>query len=180
MIIFPRSFRRFWSSLLKDRLALSVFLIFALLEFYNLAVIPAILGTEKSIETKAIADNAALKQTAEAETAEQKAINETEVAAYAERKQKADVRRVAAEARKAASEAVSAREIARNADLKEAAEAAAQDAEAELKKQLTLIEIEVAKQAARRQKVEADIAEIEARAQEKGADMLRNFHMPGQ
>ena len=104
----------------------------------------------------------ALKQKAEAELAEWQAINQTEIATNAARKQRADARKAAADAQKSQAEAITAREVAKNSDLKARAEAEAQQAEVELKTQQTLIEIEVAKQAARRQKLEADVATEES------------------
>ncbi len=151
----PPSLRDLPAALLKNRWAQFLLAVFVLLELYNLAVIPAFLATQKGIETKAIADNAALKQKAEAELTEWKAITETGIATYAARKQRADAGKAAADAE---AEAITARETARNSELKASAEAEAQEAEAELKTQLTLIEVEVAKQAARRQRAEADLA----------------------
>ena len=90
----------------------------------------------KAIETKATADNATLKQKAEAELAEQKAINETQIAKYAERKQRADAKKATADAEKADSDAIIAREAANNAEVKARAEADAQVAEAEIKTSL--------------------------------------------
>ena len=163
------------AAILKSRKAQVLLAVFLLLEFYNQAVIPAFVSTQKSIETKAIADNASLKQKAEAELAEHKALNETGIADNAKRKQRADAQKAAADARKAEADAVIARETARNSEVKAAAEAEGQQAEAGIKTQLTLIEIEVAKQAARRQRLEADIADVEARAQEMSNDILQKF-----
>ena len=70
-------------ALLRNRWAQLFLAAFVLLELYNLMVIPAFLATQKGIETKAVADNAALKQKAEAELAEWKALNETEIAVNA-------------------------------------------------------------------------------------------------
>ena len=97
-------------SLLKSRTAQIRLILLAVLELYNVAAIPAFLNTEKSIETKAIADNVALKQKAEAEPAEQKSINETEVATNAAHKQHTNAHKAAADAHKTSAEATIARE----------------------------------------------------------------------
>jgi hypothetical protein len=150
------------AALLKNKWLQLLLVVFLLLELYNLAVVPAVLTTQKGIETKAVAANAELRQKAEAELAEWQALNQTEIATNAARKQRADARKATADAQKAQAEAITAREVARNSELKARAEAEAQLAEAELKTALSLAEAEVAKQAARRQKVEADTATEEA------------------
>src|SRR5208337_1821538 len=146
------------AALLKNRWVQLFLAVFALLELYNHGAIPAFISTQKGIETRAIAENASLRQKAEAELAEWKAINETQIAKYAERKQRADARKATADAQKADADAIIAREVARNSELKTSAEADAQLAEADIKVQLTLIEVEIAKNSARRQKAEADLA----------------------
>jgi len=161
------------TGLLQNRWARSFLIILIILELYNHIIIPAFLTTQKGIETKSIASNAALRQQAEAELTEWKALNEVEVARYAERKQRADARKASAEAKKNAADAVTAREVANNAQVKARAEAEAQYAEAQIKQQLTLTEAEVARQSARRQKAEADLATEEAIGQRYGAIIIQ-------
>lgn len=147
-----------------------------LLELYNHGFIPAYLATQKGIESKAIADNAALKQLAEAELTEWKAITETEIAAYAARKQRADTRKATADAQKSDAERITAREVARNAEQKARAEAEAQSLEALLRRQQVLAEAEVAKQAERRKRAEAGLASEEAKSQQYGLTVLKRLN----
>ncbi len=174
------SLRALPDAILKNKWVQLFLAVFVFLELYNLGAIPAFISTQKGIETKAIADNAALKQKAEAELAEWKAINETQIAKYAERKQRADARKATADAQKADADAIIAREVARNSELKASAEADAQVAEADIKVQLTLIEAEVAKNSARRQKAEADLATEEAITQQYGAITAQRLLRPQQ
>ena len=57
------------AALLKNRWAQLFLAVFALLELYNHGAIPAFINTQKGIETRSIAENAALRQKAEDELA---------------------------------------------------------------------------------------------------------------
>lgn len=168
-------FRDLPVALLKNRWLWLFGISLAALELFNLGAIPAYITTQKGVETKAEAENAAVLKKAEALLAEQKAITEGEIASNAARKQRADARKTTADAERIDAEAVIARETARYADLKAKAEAEAQIAEAALKTQLARIEAEVAKQAARRQKAEAIVAEEEAKSQEYANAMGKKY-----
>jgi len=150
-------------------------LLFIALELFNHGFIPAYLATKKGIETRAIADNAALKQRAEAELSEWKAITETAIADYAERKQRAEARKATADAGKVDAESIVARETARNSELKTRAEAEAQAFESELKNQEALAETEAARQAVRRKRAEADLVAEEALTQQYGASAMQRL-----
>lgn len=163
-------------ALLKNRWLWLFGLVFMCLELFNHGAISAYITTQKGIETRAVAENAALRQKAETELAEQKAITEGEIARNAGRKQRADARKTTADAERAEAEAVIARETARYADLKAKSEAEAQIAEANIKTQLARIETEVARQAARRQKAEADLAREEALNKQYKNEVLGNAH----
>jgi hypothetical protein len=156
------SLRDLPAALLKNGWVQLFLVIFALLELYNHGVIVAFISTQKGIETRAIADNAALRQKAEAELAEWKMISETQIAKYADRKQRADARKATAEARKAEAEQIIARETANNSEVKAKAEAEAAEGEATIKEQLVIIERERAKQAQRLNQAQATEAEYKA------------------
>ncbi len=150
------------AALLKNRWAQLFLAVFALLELYNHGAIPAYISTQKGIETRAIANNAALRQKAEAELAEWKAITETQIAKYAERKQRADARKATADAGKAEAEEIIARATANNSEVKAKAEAEALEGEAAIKEQQVIVERERANQASRLNQAEAKKAEYEA------------------
>ena len=150
------------AGLIKNRWAQLFLAVFALLEVYNHGAIPAFINTQKGIETRAIADNAALRQKAEAELAEWKAITETQIAKYAERKQRADARKATADARKAEAEEIIARETAKNSEVKAKAEAEALEGEAAIKEQQVVVERERANQAQRLNQAQATEAEYKA------------------
>jgi hypothetical protein len=150
------------AALLKNRWLRLFAALFALLELYNQGAIPAYITTQKGIETQAIAGNAALRQKAEAELAEWKALTETEIARNAGRKQRADAKKATADAKRADAEAIIARQTARNADIKAKAEAEAIEAEAEIKKQQIVVERERAAQAQRLNEAQAAAAENKA------------------
>jgi hypothetical protein len=155
-----QSLRDLPAALLKNRWAQLFLAIFALLELYNHGAIPAFINTQKGIETRAIAENATLRQKAEAELAEWKAITETQIAKYAERKQRADARKATADARKA--EQIIARETAGNSEVKAKAEAEALEGEAAIKEQQVIVERERANQAQRLNQAQAAEAEYKA------------------
>lgn len=150
------------AAILKNRWAQLFLAVFALLELYNHGAIPAFTTTQKSIETQAVAYNAVLRQKAEAELAEWKSITETEVAKYAERKQRADARKATAEARQAEADQIIAREAANNSEVKAKAEAEALEGEAAIKEQQVITERERANQAERLNQAQALEAEYKA------------------
>jgi len=173
-------FRDLPVALLKNRWLWLFGISLAALELFNLGAIPAYITTQKGVETKAEAENAAHLKRAEALLAEQKAITEGEIASNAARKQRADARKTTADAERINAEAVIARETARYADLKAKSEAEAQIAEATLKTQLGRIETEVAKQAARKQKAVAELAEEEAKAAQYTNGIGQSYMPDGQ
>jgi len=150
------------AALLRNRWVQLFLAVFALLELYNHGAIPAFINTQKGIETRAIAGNAALRQKAEAELAEWKAITETQIAKYAGRKQRADARKATADARKAEADQIIARETARNSEVKAKAEAEALEGEAAIKEQQVIVERERANQAQRLNQAQATEAEYKA------------------
>lgn len=150
------------AGLIKNRWVQLFLAVFALLEVYNHGAVPAFISTQKGIETRAIADNAALRQKAEAELAEWKAITETQIAQYAARKQRADARKATADARKAEAGQIIARETAKNAEVKAKADAEAMEGEAAIKEQQVVVERERANQAHRLTQAQAAEAEYKA------------------
>jgi hypothetical protein len=142
-------FRDLPVALAKKRWMQALAALLLVLELYNQGVIPLYVNYQKSVEAAAIARNASLRQKAEAENAEWKAITETEIAAYAARKQRADATKTTADARKAEAEAVIARETRRNAEIKAKGEAEASEGEAAIKQQQIVIERERSMQAQR-------------------------------
>ncbi|SRR5579883_2893583 len=157
-----QALRHLPAALLRDRRVQLFLAVFALLELYNHGAIPAFINTQKGIETKAIAENATLRQKAEAELAEWKAITETQIAKFAERKQRADARKATADARKTEAEEIIARETAKNSDVKAKAEAEAMEGEAAIKEQQVIVERERANQARRLNQAQATEAEYKA------------------
>src|SRR5208282_5101022 len=156
------SLRDLPAALLRNRWAQLFLAVFALLELYNHGAIPAFISTQKGIETRAIAENAAVRQKAEAELAEWKAITETQIAQYAARKQRADARKAAADARKAEAEEIIARATAENAAVRARADAEAMEGEAAIKEQQVIVERERASQAYRLNQAQAAEAEYKA------------------
>src|SRR5271165_2190577 len=150
------------AALLRNRWVQLFLAVFALLELYNHGAIPAFINTQKGIETRAIAENAVLRQKAEAELAEWKAITENQIAKYAERKQRAEARKATADARKAEAEQIIARETAKNSEVKAKAEAEALEGEAAIKEQQVIVERERANQAQRLNQAQALEAEYKA------------------
>jgi membrane protein involved in colicin uptake len=134
----------------------------ACLELYTHGALTAFIATEKGIETRAVADNAVLRQKAEAELAQWKSLTETEVAQNAERKQHADAMKARADAHLADAQAAIARETARNAEIKAKAEAEAAKAESDIKAQQVTVERERAAQAQRLNEAQTVNAEYKA------------------
>lgn len=132
----------------------------------------AFVGTQKAIEAKAIADNAALKQKSEGELAAQQATTALETARNAAQRQRAEAEKAEADANKAEAEAITAREIARNAERKARADAETIKAEAELRKQKYIVAIETARNSARKQKADADRIEAELVGKQQAAAIL--------
>ena len=81
-------FRDLPVALAKKRWMQALAALLLVLELYNQGMIPLYINYQKSVEAAAIAGNAQLRQRAEAENAEWKALTETEIAAYAARKQR--------------------------------------------------------------------------------------------
>ncbi|MFZ1110285.1 MAG: hypothetical protein WAN43_18295 [Rhodomicrobium sp.] len=150
------------AALLRNKWVQLFAALLALLELYNHGAIPAFITTQKGVETRAIAENAALRQKAEAELAEWKSITETQIATYAGRKQRADARKATADARKAQSEQIIAGETAKNSAVKAKAEAEALEGEAAIKEQQVIVERERANQAERLNQAQATDAEYKA------------------
>lgn len=154
--------------ILANRWLYGLFIVFAILAAFNLALAPAYISTQKAREEMAIADNAALLQQAQAAVVEQQAITQTELAKNAERKQKSDAKKAKAEALKAKAEQEIAAQTARNAAIMARAEADDQTTQAEIEKQTLVIKKEVARQAFRIKTAEAIHAEMEAAATQAG------------
>jgi hypothetical protein len=158
----PTRLRDLPAVLLRNKWLQLFVALLACLELYSHGAVPAYITTQKGIETQAIAANAALRQKAEAEQAEWKAINETEIARNSERKQRADAHKATADAQRAEDEATTARETARNAAMKAKAEAEAIKAESDIKEQQIVVERERAAQAQRLNQAETAKAEYNA------------------
>jgi hypothetical protein len=156
------SLRELPAILIKNRWVQIFAALLALLELYNYGAIPAYITTQKGIETAAIADMAALRQKAEAVLAEWKAITETQIAKYADRKQKAEARKAAADAKIAEAEETIARETAKVSEKRAKAEADAAEGEADIKEQQATVERERAAQARRLSEANAKAKEYEA------------------
>ena len=156
------SFRKFSHSILRNRL-LQIFVALAIgIEIFNLAV-ASYASTQKAREATAIADNAALRQKAEANIAEAKSITETEVARYARQRQEAEAKRAAALAIKTKYEAEVANADAAYAAIKAKADLEAQEAQANLLDQQQQIQSQISSYAERRKYAEAEKAEADAR-----------------
>ena len=154
-------FRDLPVALAKKRWMQALAALLLVLELYNQGMIPLYVNYQKSVEAAAIAGNAQLRQRAEAENAEWKALTKTEIAAYAARKQRADATKTAADAKKAEAEAVIARETRRNAEIKAKGEAEASEGEAAIKQQQAIIERERSLQAQRLYAAQAQAARYE-------------------
>jgi hypothetical protein len=157
------SFRDIPKELLRNRFLQILVAIAALIEIYNLAVITSYTSTQKAREITAVAENAVLRQEAEANLAEAKAINETQVAQYAERRQAAEARKAVAVAEKTKYEAVVAEATATYAEMHAQAEAEAQELQADLVSQQEQIQSQLNSYVERRKYVEAELAEAKAR-----------------
>lgn len=159
----PRaSFRDIPRDLLRNRVLQVLVAIAALIEIYNLAVITSYTSTQKAREITAVAENAVMRQEAEANLAEAKAINETQVARYAERRQAAEGRKATAIADKTRYEAAVAEATARYAEIHAKAEAEAQELQADLVNQQEQIQTQLNSYVERRKYAEAEKAEAKA------------------
>jgi hypothetical protein len=155
------SFSKFFQSVIRNRL-LQIFVALAIgIEIFNLAV-AAYASTQKAREATAIAENAALRQKAEADIAEAKSITETEVARYAKQRQEAEAKRATALAVKTKYEAEVANADAAYAAIKAKAEVEAQEAQADLLSQQQQIQSQISSYAERRKYAEAEEAEAKA------------------
>jgi uncharacterized protein (DUF3084 family) len=159
--------------LLKNRLIWALALISCAIELYDVALLPAFTSTQKARETTAVAENAVMRQRAEADLAEAKAVNETEVAHNAERRQRAEARKAAATADKTKYEAQIADAVSRYARVQSEYEAKAQEAQATLVKQAEEIQNRLNVYVERRKKAEADSAGLEALAVKLGDAFTR-------
>ncbi len=149
-------------SLFKNSLIRILFALTVLIELYDITALPAYLSTQKAHEAKAVADNASLRRKAEADLAEQKAINETQVAVNAKRKQLAEARKATALADKTRYEASLSGATSDYADTQAKYEAAAQEAQALLTKQAEEIQSTYNLYIERQKKAQADMAQLEA------------------
>jgi hypothetical protein len=167
----PSYLRDFPAALVKNRWVQLFAAVLTLLELYNHGAIPAYVTTQKGIETAAIAEITALRQRAEAEIQEWKAITETQIATNAARKQKADARKASADARVAEAEEIIARETAKVSAIKAKAQAEAVAGDADIKEQQAVVERERAAQAQRLNQASARYKEYEA-AEERLGTMI--------
>ena len=149
-------------SLFKNSLIRILFALTVLIELYDITALPAYLSTQKAREAKAVADNASLRRKAEADLAEQKAINETQVAVNAKRKQLAEARKATALADKTRYEASLSGATSDYADTQAKYEAAAQEAQALLTKEAEEIQSTYNLYVERQKKAQADMAQLEA------------------
>ena len=154
--------------LLRNRFIWVLAIISCVIELYDVALLPAFTSTQKARETTAVAENAVMRQAAEANLAEAKAVNETEVARNAERKQSAEAHKASATADKTKYEAQIAAATSDYAGVQSQYEAKAQDAQATLMKQAEDIQNILNIYVERRKKAEADSAELEALAAKIG------------
>jgi hypothetical protein len=157
------SFRDIPKDLLRNRFLQVLVAIAALIEIYNLAVITSYTSTQKAREITAVAENTVMRQEAEANLAEAKAINETQVARYAGRRQAAEARKATAIASKTRYEAEVADATARYAEMRAKAEAEAQQLQAGLISQQEQIQSRLNSYVERRRYAEAEKAEANAR-----------------
>lgn len=119
----------------------------------------AYLNTQEAIRFRAVTVNAALRQKAEAELAEQQTRIQLETARNAFEQQRAEADKAEAEAKKAEADAVTLGQQARNAELKARSEADTIRYQAEINRNKALTELETARFAARQFKAQADAAE---------------------
>ena len=157
------SFRDFPKILFRNRLLQGLVALSVLVEICNIAVIPSYTSTQKARETSAVADNTVLRQKAEADLAEAKAVNQTEVARNAARRQAAEARKATALAAKTKYEAELARATAAYAEQQAKAETEAQELQADIVKQQEQIQSQLNSYIERRKYVEAEEAEAQAR-----------------
>lgn len=155
--------RHFPRALLRNRFLQVLVAVAALIEIYNVAVIASYTATQKAREVTAVAENTVLRQQAEADFAEAKSINETEVARYADRRQAAEARKAQAVAAKTRYEAAVAKATAYYAEIQARAEAEAQELQADLVGQQEQIRSQLNSYVERRKYVEAENAEAQTR-----------------
>ena len=136
-------------ALYSNRIVKSVAIIAALFTIYTEGA-TAYVNTEEAIKAKAGADNAALRQKAEAEKAEQEARAQLETARNAAERLKGEADKAEAEAKKAEFDAQTAVETSHNAELKTRAEAVSLTYEAEIRRSKAISELEAARVAARK------------------------------
>jgi hypothetical protein len=156
----PFSFAGIPSALLSNRQLQVLAVLLAIAEIYNHALLPAYIATQQTAITRTEATFASLKQSAEATLAEAKVINETQVAANAERRKKAEARTATALARKTEAEATIALETSINSPTKAKAEAEATEADAEIAREKATVQAEIARQQERRRIIETKTAEL--------------------
>ena len=149
-------------ALFSNRIVKTVAIIAALFTIYTEGA-TAYVNTEEAIKAKAGADNAALRQKAEAEAAEQQARTQLEAARNSAERLKGEADKAEAEAKKAEFDAQTAVETAHNAELKTRAEAVSLTYEAEIRRSKAISELEAARVAARKFKAQADSTEQETK-----------------
>jgi hypothetical protein len=125
-------------ALYAGRLAQLVAIITALFTVYTEGA-TAYRSTEEAIQIKAAAENAALRQKAEAELAEQKARVQLEDARNSAERLKGEADKAEAEAKKAEFDAQTAAQAAQNAKLKTEAEAKSLSYEVEIRRSKAFI-----------------------------------------
>jgi hypothetical protein len=166
------------SSLVVTRLIQILLFVAALLAIY-IEGTTAYVNTQKVIEARAAADNAAVKQKSEAELAEQSTRTALETARNAAERQSAEADQAEEEAKKAESDATTARFTGDNAKTKAEADAQTIKAEAELRKQKLRVSLETARNAARRQQAEADKIEADVLPKKAFNRMMKQqFSLP--
>ena len=149
-------------ALFSNRIVKTVAIIAALFTIYTEGA-TAYVNTEEAIKAKAGADNAALRQKAEAEAAEQQARTQLEAARNSAERLKGEADKAEAEAKKAEFDAQTAEQTAHNAELKTRSEAVSLTYEAEIRRSKAISELEAARVAARKFKAQADSTEQETK-----------------
>ena len=164
-------------ALFSNRIVKAVAIMAALFTIYTEGA-TAYLSTEEAIKVKAAAENAALRQKAEAEKAEQEARTQLETARNSAERLKGEADKAEADAKKAEFDAQTAEQTARNAALKTNAEATSLSYEVEIRRSKAITELETAKVAARKFKAEADKAEADNKILIKAiGDLVREWGM---
>lgn len=147
-------------ALLTNSYILVLLAVLGALELYNTGAMPALINREKSVERAAVAENARLREGAEAALAEAKSITAAAIAEHAPKKQAGDARKAKAAAAKAAAEAEIARAEASVSEVRSKGEAEAETALADLTRQQALVEAEKARQANRKLRADTEIQQI--------------------